>query len=130
MKNHISFRNLFIVCSLIFVNNYSSKAQNLTASDATSPTVNIINTSGGAGATSNIVFQTYPTQYPQAKIQAIDVGGWAGDLAFFTKKFGDPNYPLVERLRIAASLGNVGIGTSNPTARLHVEGDQGGKALL
>jgi hypothetical protein len=80
-----------------------------------------------AGATNSLIFGGWrdiaPTTHQVAKITAIQAGGSVGDanhkadLAFYTSNNGES---ITEKMRILA-LGNVGIGTTAPTAVLHIK---------
>lgn len=101
------------------------------------PTLTLMNTitAGGAGSTygPTLDFDTYNVNQhaappsgsnpPSARIAAFDDGDFSGHLIFFTKTPGAGGWtnPLVERLRIT-DVGDVGIGTSTPTATLDVNG--------
>jgi len=83
------------------------------------------NTIGGSGSYVDLDFDTYTTSQAgyanaPATIRVIDDGSFSGHISFRTKG------PLVgssqtEKVRITAG-GNVGIGTTNPGAKLHVSG--------
>lgn len=78
---------------------------------------------GGSGNGANIDFNTYGDGGISARIRAIDMGSWNASLAFFTTN-GVPtsaNSNIVERMRID-NLGNIGIGKTNPSDRLHISG--------
>jgi hypothetical protein len=80
-----------------------------------------------AGATNSLIFggyrDIYPTTHEVAKIVAIQAPGSVGnanhkaDLAFYTNDHGETIY---ERMRILYN-GNIGIGTTTPTAVLHIK---------
>jgi hypothetical protein len=78
---------------------------------------------GGYGVGS-IDFYTYSGQtVPSARWQAADVGGFTADHVFFTSLGGSGNQPLVARVIIKGSSGNVGIGTTSPGAALEINGN-------
>ena len=80
------------------------------------PILSLNNLVGGPGATCEIQFYTYKDEpIPSTKITCIDDGLFSGHLAFYTRVGSSST----ERMRIASS-GNVGIGTTSPTASLHV----------
>ena len=56
---------------------------------------------------------------PQAQIQAVGTGSYDAALTFKTAVGGSDNNTPKERLRIT-SAGSVGIGTDNPSGKLHV----------
>src|SRR5579862_3497620 len=86
------------------------------------PSINLKN-SGGFGIGS-LDFYTYANQtVPTARWQAADLGGFTADQVFYTNIGGSANQPLVERMRIKGSTGNVGIGTGAPGAKLEVNGN-------
>jgi len=73
------------------------------------------------------VAQANDVSYGAAAIQAVIAGGGnaastahTADLSFFTKRSG--NSAATEAMRITHG-GNIGIGTINPSAKLHVAGD-------
>ena len=70
---------------------------------------------GGYATTSTV------SRVSTARIAAIDTGDYKADLAFSTRGFGGSDHK--EHLRIEAG-GNIGIGTHNPTTKLHVITDQ------
>ncbi|BAZ08749.1 hypothetical protein NIES4071_05550 [Calothrix sp. NIES-4071] len=92
------------------------------ASGALGPVLTLHNASGGSGAGAAIDFNGYEVgqNSPTARIQSIDDGNFSSHLAFYTKKPGAGNNQIQERLRIQSS-GDVGIGTTNPEAFLHVK---------
>jgi hypothetical protein len=79
----------------------------------------------GAGAGASVSLDFYNTPYnggiPQAKVKALDDGAYSDHLTFWTKVPGASGNPVTEKMRIT-SAGNVGIGTTTPTATLHVNG--------
>ncbi len=88
------------------------------------PLLHIQNSNGTDGITAGILFGvTNATDYQQAGIFFERLGGSAeGSLHFATKNGGAGNATKANaRMTINAS-GNVGIGTTNPTARLYVNG--------
>lgn len=58
---------------------------------------------------------------PGARVQGTDDGGFGAHLDFFVKPSGAVSNLLANRMRIASN-GNVGIGVTSPTAKLHVNG--------
>lgn len=87
------------------------------------PAMALYNEGGGAGASVAIdMYNTFANGgIAQAKIKAIDDGAYSDHLTFLTKIPGGPNNALAERLRVT-STGDVGIGTTTPTAKLDVNG--------
>ena len=80
------------------------------------------------GIAFRISVQQNPDQTPGAAITHLRSGaGSVGHLLFKTKESGDTG-PLAERMRIT-STGNVGIGTSEPSAPLHVQNGTGSVQL-
>lgn len=84
-----------------------------------SPTLSLYGP-GSAGAHATIDLGTYDpgTNAPSARIQTSD-NNYGSDWDFYSKTPGAMTNPLVSLLHISA-LGSVGIGTNNPSARLHV----------
>ena len=82
-------------------------------------------TIGGSGAEVGIYFKTYKTpsytNYPTAKISTIDDGNYSSHITFHTKIPGADANSLSERVRITSS-GDVGLGTTSPSSKLHVVG--------
>ena len=99
------------------------------------PILSINNTGGMVGSTSVLEFNIYAGQgtnntYPAgAQIRAIDDGNYAANMLFYTKQTGVNTNPLTERMRVT-SIGNVGIGTTNPGGVLHVFTSNIGGVLL
>lgn len=78
-----------------------------------------------SGIAQGILFKnkwhTNATKYSMARISAHSQPGYGGQLSFWTNNgAGSPDDTLLERLRINED-GYVGIGTTDPGARLHVE---------
>jgi hypothetical protein len=88
------------------------------------PVLTLQNGSGSAGAGAAIDFNGYDVGQndPHARIQSLDDGSHSSHVAFYTKEPGTTTKKLQERLRIQ-STGNVGIGTSQPSAKLEVAGN-------
>ena len=80
----------------------------------------ITNYTGGGGSKSGIQMSTFVNQSNAPLIQAIDDNAYGGHISFSTGTGQSLN--LNERVRITNN-GNVGIGTSNPTAKLDVNGN-------
>src|SRR5207237_234128 len=78
---------------------------------------------GGTGSAAAVDFDGYDTgaNPPTARLQSLDDSNFSSHLAFLTKVPGAAGNSLAERLRITSS-GNVGIGTTSPTSKLHVVG--------
>ncbi|MBW4668219.1 MAG: tail fiber domain-containing protein [Cyanomargarita calcarea GSE-NOS-MK-12-04C] len=85
------------------------------------PVLTLQNSLGAAGAGAAIDFNGYDVgQNPStARIQSIDDGKASSHITFSTKDPGQFTNLLKERLRIQSN-GNVGIGTQNPEAILHI----------
>jgi hypothetical protein len=84
-------------------------------------------TTGGPGNSAGIDFCTFSTLTSKvARIAAVDVGYFNGELAFYTDNDNVDNANVVERMRINKN-GNVGIGTASPVAKLdvHLENPSG-----
>lgn len=65
----------------------------------------IQNIGGGAGATAGILFTTFNTPgSANARIAAVDTGGWNGALAFYTDRDGVNNNNPIERMRVTDKL--------------------------
>jgi hypothetical protein len=79
---------------------------------------------GGPGVAVACEFATYNPGLnpPSARIRATDDGNWSNDLDLMTKVPGAAGNALQSRLHIASG-GNVGIGTNNPSQKLHVIGN-------
>lgn len=94
------------------------------APSADAPGLALYNSGGGANA--SVSLDMYNTSFnsgiPQAKIKAIDDGSYSDHLTFWTKNPGVPGNAVAERMRIT-STGSVGIGTTNPSGKLEVNGD-------
>jgi Phage T4 tail fibre len=73
----------------------------------------IQNHAGGLGNRAGIDFSTFSGTGKAARIEAIDQGGYNGDLAFSTDGDNLDNANVTEKMRITNS-GNVGIGTTSP----------------
>lgn len=86
----------------------------------------LVNAAGGGGAYVDLDFNTYsPYQSgyanPGASIRVIDDGAYSGHITFRTKGAAI-GAAQSERMRIEASTGNVGIGTTAPGQKLQVDG--------
>jgi len=79
---------------------------------------------GGPGVAVACEFATYsPGLNPaSARILATDDGNWSNDLDLMTKVPGAAGNALQSRLHVASG-GNIGIGTNNPSQKLHVIGN-------
>lgn len=102
----------------------SSSAIIQTGSSGTNLT--LYNTAGGAGVFTSLDFQQYSvnnlyTTASAASIRVIDDGAFSGHITFRTKG-NTATSTQTERVRIEASTGNVGIGTTVPAAKLQVSG--------
>ncbi|MDO7877090.1 hypothetical protein Q5H93_20260 [Hymenobacter sp. ASUV-10] len=88
------------------------------------PALLLLRTTNGTATTGPAIdFQTYApasATNSAARIQALDPGAYTADLAFSLRNPGAEANALVERLRIA-NTGNVGVGSNNPRALLHLE---------
>ena len=94
------------------------------ASGALGPSLTLMNGAGSPGAGGSIDFDGYDpgsTNAPTARIQSLDDGAFSSHFTFQTKVPGANANALVERMRITSS-GNVGIGTTSPAGKLHVNG--------
>ncbi len=83
------------------------------------------NTAGGGGSYVDLDFDTYATSQPNytnaaASIRVIDDNAYSGHIAFRTKG-ASIDAAQTEKLRIT-STGNVGIGVTNPSYKLHAYG--------
>jgi hypothetical protein len=78
----------------------------------------------GSGLSASLVLAPFDPfgNDPGTRISAIDDGGFGAHLDFLTKPGGAATNNLSTRMRIT-SEGNVGIGTSFPNSKLHVDGD-------
>jgi hypothetical protein len=79
------------------------------------------NMTGGVGNKAGIDFVTYNGTGKVARIDAIDQGGYNGDMAFYTDGDNVNNSNVVERMRIT-SAGNIGVGTAAPSVKFDVIG--------
>ena len=97
---------------------YALDIQNSTGSSG-KPFIRLGNTAGGSGNTVGIIMSPYSSRTGGAATQiwAIDDGNASAHLALGTAPAGATS-TLVERMRIKSD-GAVGIGTNNPTSRLH-----------
>ncbi len=88
------------------------------------PALDLRNTPATGFGIGSVNFYTYPNQtVPSAQWQAKDIGGFAADQTLYTAgTLGQRNQPLVARLTVKGGTGNVGIGTTTPTASLEVNG--------
>jgi hypothetical protein len=106
--------------------NFSSSTGQFTIRQdgGTRPRINLTDTGGfGEGY---LDFYTYSGQtVPTIRWAGIDTGAYTGAHVFYTSTGGSPSQPLAERMRITGD-GKVGIGSSNPTAKLEVLGAGGG----
>jgi|GEM_PF-2144065 len=94
-----------------------------TSNGVLGPTLSITNLGAGAGSGGSLDFRVGPanqTQPIEARIQSIDDSGYSAHLTFLTKAQSSGG-ALSEKMRIS-STGNVGIGTTAPTANLSVVG--------
>jgi len=66
-----------------------------------------------------VIFYDKQDDHEHAEIDALGEGANGGVLVFYTKGVGGP---VTEKMRIN-NVGNVGIGTNNPTSKLEVNGD-------
>lgn len=73
---------------------------------------------GNLTAAAALDFKTYATNFAQARIHCLDQN-FSGHIIFSTKVPGADGNALSERFRITHD-GNIGIGLSNPSYRLHV----------
>ncbi|MDB5249852.1 MAG: hypothetical protein JWQ40_4246, partial [Segetibacter sp.] len=88
----------------------------------TNDLLTLTSTVGNTNNTANLYMDTYPaSDHHVSRIQVIDNGDWSGNVTFSTKMPGGPANALAERLRIASN-GKVGIGTKDPSQKLHVVG--------
>ena len=92
-------------------------------------TADLLKLTVGANANAGILFQGGGTSSSLAAIRAIDASGYNGDLAFYTDNDGASTSSLTERMRIL-SAGNVGIGTTSPSARTHIVTAAATKGLI
>ena len=102
-----------------------AKQHNLITSSGTALLLN--NTAGGANAYVDLDFNTYNVTIANyanaaASIRVIDNGAYSGHITFRTKG-STVGAAQTEQMRITAT-GNVGIGTTSPSAALHVYKDQ------
>ena len=94
-------------------------ASSNTAQQGLGSTLSVRNQDGATGSFAQISFHTSAASgRGLARIVAIDASADNTDLAFVTEGSATPG----ERMRIDSS-GNVGIGLTNPTAKLHVSGN-------
>ncbi|MBS7565387.1 hypothetical protein KHS38_13325 [Mucilaginibacter sp. Bleaf8] len=87
------------------------------------PVLELTNGLGNPGATSEIFFTTYArgTNNPSARIKVGDNDAWGGNF-FFDTKGNSTTAGLNTRLFIQGLSGNIGIGTTDPKAKLEVAG--------
>ncbi|MGB9939417.1 hypothetical protein [Methanosarcina sp.] len=79
------------------------------------------NSKRGGDTSVSLDFQTYGgSDAPTSSLRAIDED-WSSHLVFLTKEPGKDKNKLIERLRITND-GNVGIGTTDPSEKLEVNG--------
>jgi hypothetical protein len=74
------------------------------ASGGLGPTLTLMNSGGGANASTSIDFDSYdptPSNPPAVRVASIDDGSYSGSLAFLTKNPGSASNGLVEQVRIA-----------------------------
>jgi hypothetical protein len=88
--------------------------------------IKIVNLNGEVDNNIGIDFSTYATGvsnpgHRNARIAAIDMGGYNGSLAFYTKNESGSSENVVERMRISET-GNIGIGITTPSRLLHLKG--------
>jgi len=108
------------------------KALHVTGSSAGDVAALVANTNAGLASSASLGFGLWGTSGSgtgttgyAAQISAVCANAANGntDVAFntYTGSAVAPNYTLVERMRISAA-GNVGIGTTSPSANLHIVG--------